>query len=135
MDSNRTKDGLNLRNRFARETNHPYSDVALYLCGGCSVLEMLAALSIRCGEDIMGDDPSKWFWTMINNLGLIGMTDTYYDEEYVHEVIENMMNRRYGEDGKGGLFYVKNPRNDMRKVEIWYQMCWYIDEILENDLL
>lgn len=135
MDANRVKDGLNLRNRFARETNHSYSDVSLYLCGTCSVLEVMTSLALRGGEDIMGDDPSIWFWKMIENLGLDSMTDTYYDEDYVNEIIQNMMNRRYRENGKGGLFIVKSPRYDMRKAELWYQMCWYIDELLDDNLL
>ena len=43
------------------------------------------------------------------------------------------MNREYDSDGKGGLFTVKQSKYDMRTVEIWWQMNWYLDSILEQE--
>ena len=100
----------------------------------CSVLEMMVALSIKC-EDIMGDDrfgdrTGQWFWGMIVNLGLGSMTDDRFDELYAEDVINIFLDRRYDPDGKGGLFRIKHCRQDLRNVEIWYQMCWYLDTLI-----
>ena len=40
------------------------------------------------------------------------------------------MNRTYSPDGDGGLFTVRNCDRDLRNVEIWIQMCWYLDTIV-----
>ena len=96
---------------------------------------MMIALAIRCEEHIM-DDPDignrtgQWFWNMIVNLGLGSMTDAKFDENYTNMVIERFLNREYERNGDGGLFTVKHSRRDLRTVEIWYQMCWYLDEIV-----
>lgn len=136
MDSNRAEDGTSLRYRFAYEADYNYSDVSLYLDEfPCSVLEMMVALAIRCEEDFMNNPEEettvgRWFWAMIVSLGLYSVTDENFDWKYVDETIDIFLNRRYNPNGKGGLFTVENPRRDMRKVEIWYQMNWYLDEIL-----
>lgn len=132
-DINRAKDGINLRYRFSLV--YCLDDVSDYLEGPCSVLEMLIALAIRCEEDIM-DDPyygnrtGQWFWGMITNLGLGSMTDDRFDLRYVNDVIDRFLHREYDPDGKGGLFYVRNCDYDLRDVEIWYQMCWYLDTLM-----
>ena len=129
-DKNRAEDGLDLRYRFAYETNIKHAED--YIHGPCSVLEMMVALAIRCEENIM-DDPSygnrtgQWFWGMIVNLGLGFMTDSRFDEQFVDDIIFRFLNREYEPDGKGGLFTVRNCKYDLRTVEIWYQMCWYLD--------
>ena len=133
MDENRAEDGMNLRYRFAllREID----DFAEYLDGPCSVLEMMIALSIRCEENIMddpgiGDRTGQWFWGMINNLGLGSMTDNQFDIYYVEDVIERFLDREYEPDGKGGLFTVRHCDRDLTTVEIWHQLCWYLDSIV-----
>lgn len=129
-DENRAADGVDLRRRFSMDN---LADMRYFDRAPCSVLEMLVALSIRCEESIMddptvGDRTSQWFWGMIVNLGLGSMTDTHYDPERVERSIRKFMNREYEPNGKGGLFTLDYPREDLRKVEIWYQMCWYLDE-------
>lgn len=134
MDSNRAEDGINLRYRFCYEKECNAAMIASYLdTQSCSVLEMLIALAVRCEEHIMGDSDigdrtSYWFWTMIANLNLDFMDDENYDSKYIDYVIEKFMNREYKKNGEGGLFVVDN--RDLRSVEIWYQMCLYIDNIL-----
>lgn len=123
-DGNRAEDGLDLRYRFGFEK---------YIDGPCSVLEMMLALAIRCEETIMdnpdiGDRTSQWFWQMIINLGLGEMQDNNYDEAYVENIIEQFLDRDYSPDGEGGLFYIPNCSCDMRDMEIWSQLCWYLDE-------
>lgn len=137
MDSNRAADGVELRYRFGRD--HGYSDdtVKAYLDDRpCSVLEMMIALALRCETHIM-DDPDcgnrvgQWFWDMIVNLGLGSMTDERFDEDYVAERIDIFLNRKYDRNGRGGLFTVEDPPNDMRITDIWYQMCWYLNDLID----
>ena len=108
-------------------------DVPECLYRPCSVLEMMIALALRC--DAFMDDPeigertSQWFWDMIINLGLGYMIDEKYDEYVVDEIIRRFLDRDYEPDGKGGLFRIKRCMYDLREVEIWYQLCWYLDAI------
>ena len=67
---------------------------------------------------------------MIVSLGLGGMTDQRYNREEVDDVIFTFLTRKYDYDGKGGLFTIPDCGVDMRNVEIWTQMCWYIDSII-----
>lgn len=133
-DSNRAEDGIDLRYRFAYENNMDKNDTMDKLRGPCTVLEMMIALSIRC-EDFM-DDPSignrtaQWFWKMIVSLGLGSMTDRQFDEYYVEDTIEKFLAREYDADGRGGLFTVKNSEYDMRDMEIWDQLCYYLDTMI-----
>lgn len=136
-DENREEDGLSLRHRFAVVSG--IRDAELYLNDPCSVLEMLIALAIRCEERIMDnpdyDDRTKqWFWGMITNLGLGSMTDDLFDKNYVKSIINRFLRREYEPDGKGGLFTIKNRNEDLRDVEIWIQLCWYLDNIANLNL-
>lgn len=132
MDENRAEDGIDLRYRFALD----YSIVEHaddYLKGPCSVLEMIIALAFKMEETMenpcMGDRMPQWFWNMIVNLGLGSMNDERYDEDYVRRVIMIFLNRNYEPNGKGGLFTIRGCREDLRDVEIWSQMCWYLDTL------
>lgn len=134
-DKNRAEDGIDLRYRFAYERDIPYDSVETYLEGPCSLLEMMVALSIRCEETIMNDPnvgnrTGQWFWGMITNLGLGAMTDARFDEQYVDDVITRFLNREYKPNGEGGLFKIRNCDCDLREVEIWHQLCWYLDSIV-----
>jgi len=133
LDDNRAVDGIDLRTRYVNEkATRTYPDI-----GECSVLEMMVALAIRCEKDVMGmdeygDRTSQWFWEMIMNLGLSDQIDERYDNRKVSRAITRMLNRTYTAKGKGGLFYVKNPRTDLRRVDIWMQMNWHFEEELRE---
>lgn len=137
MDKNRMNDGISLRNRFSYEVP-PMSmiDIPYYSprpVETCTVLEMMVALSLKM-EDIMydehyGERPWRWFWNMIRSLGLLGMKDEYFNEQYVCQTIILLLTREYSPDGRGGLFTIPNSSTDLNKVEIWYQMQWYLDYI------
>lgn len=124
-DDNRADDGINLRYRFS---GHLWP-------GPCSVLEMMIALILRFENDLtddpkIGDRTREWFWKMIKSLGLNEMTDDRYDRKYVDFVMDRFINRDYEPNGEGGLFTIKNCEYDLRNVEIWYQLCWYLDSII-----
>ena len=139
MDGNRYEDGINLRYRFGYE--HNIEDPVIASCldnNPCSVLEMMVALAFRCEEHIMfnpnkGLMAGRWFWLMIKNLGLSNMYDSLYDGEYVNQVIWRFLNRSYNRNGEGSLVYIPNSREDLRSVEIWYQMMRYLIEYRKNE--
>lgn len=129
LDANRYEDGLSLRHRYEYETGNiceTGSDIP------CTMFEMMVAVAFRC-EDIMdnpkyGDRIYFWFWRMMHSLGLSDMSDDNYDEEFVDFIIDRFLDHTYNPDGKGGLFTIPNCGADLRDVEIWCQMCWYLDK-------
>ena len=129
-DANRADDGLGLRLAYLIDEKD-YEDIHEEP-EPCNVLEMLVALSIRIETDLMGepgnDHPERWFWEMIDNLGLAGMTNAAFNEMYVINVIGNWMARNYKKNGEGSLFPLKRPRVDTRKEPIWDQMSDYLNE-------
>lgn len=131
-DDNRADDGIKLRRRFALDRND--LELVDYILGPCSVLEMMVALAIRCetimDDTMMGNRTGQWFWEMIRNLDLSSMKDDNFDLDYVDDVIARLLDREYEPDGRGGLFTVKHCDHDMRTVEIWCQLSWYLDSIM-----
>jgi len=127
-DDNRCLDGIELRDEFMHLTRHAYDNEWMLL--GCSVLEMLVALSRRLSFEAEGE-PREWFWHMIKNLELDTFRDPVHDRfrEIIDAKLEKFIWRQYDFDGVGGLFPLENPREDQRKVEIWYQLGAYILEL------
>lgn len=131
-DENRAHDGINLRRHF-EYLEHTDDNILPMLKGPCSVLEMMIALAIRC-EDTMSDDDygdrtKQWFWGMIKSLGISDMYDDRFNNRKAYEIIERFLDREYEPNGKGGLFTIKNTNKDLRDVEIWYQMNWYLNTV------
>ena len=132
-DGDRAEHGIDLRYRFPHE-ELGIDDPGRYITGPCSVLEMMIALAIRCEETIMdnpiyGDRTRQWFWGMITSLGLGSMEDSRFDRDFVDKVLWTFLNRQYERNGKGGLFTIHDCDSDLRKIPIWYQLCWYLDSI------
>jgi len=127
-DGNRAGDGEQLRVIFEEETG--------YECekdGPCSVFEMMLALAINCENSIMydpdeGDRTSVWFWEMIENLGLDGLDDWHFDIDTFDLVVRRFLDRKYDRDGYGGPFFIKGFRRDMRRIELWYQLNYYLKD-------
>ena len=125
MDKNRIEDGINLRARYSNSISKDEP---------ASVLEVMMALAYRCEEEFMadpdyGDREGEWFFGMIQSLGLDGMTDDRFNLVYTMSILDIFLKRQFKPNGEGSLFTVKNSSQDFRKTEIWYQMCWYLDEI------
>ena len=137
MDENRAADGIDLRYCFGYERDIPDPVIACELDNRpCSVLEMIVALCHRVEVHIMGnseygDRTGQWFWSIIRNMELMDMYDANYDEEYVDYCINRFLNREYNCDGSnGGLVYLPECRKDLRNVDIWYQMMWYLNNFV-----
>lgn len=131
-DENRACDGLALRWRFILD-NPEYEQYIYILDGPCNVLEMMVALAVRCEEQIM-DDPAYgnrtyyWFFSMIRSLGMSGNYNAGFNRRLCRKCLDRWMNGEYEPDGKGGLFTLKDPPCDLREVEIWVQLNWWLNE-------
>lgn len=135
QDENRLIDGRDLIYRFGDECDIPSHILDNKLGGYCSVLEMMVGLAIRIEETIMedidfGNRTSMWFWIMMKSLGLYEMKDDKVDKNIVESILIKFLNREYSPNGEGGLFTVNDTNNDLREVEIWYQMCMFFDKLL-----
>lgn len=136
-DDNRAAYGLLLRSRYCRETGNELGEL-----GPCSVLEMLIALAISIDVDFMMEKDrsnrfDKWFWMMIDNLGLLnGFHDDVFmvRQNRAEIIIDRWLSREYEFDGTGGLFPLRDPKTDQRNVEIWYQMQAFLIERTNFDV-
>lgn len=127
-DKNRAIDGENLRHLYFLEVGLDADKD-----GQCSILEMLVGLSIRCENELMyepdkGDRTADWFWMMMDNLGLSEFDDYGFREKTAWHILNRMVEREYERDGYGGPFYIPGCRVDLRKVELWYQLNYYLQE-------
>lgn len=86
LDSNRAVDGMNLREKYRAGYERDM---------GCSVLEMLIAMCVRFEYSVASEpgeeDPSRWFWLIIERLDLDLYSDECYDFEAVNTILELWM--------------------------------------------
>ena len=112
-----------------------------------SVFEVLAVMAIDAEEEIMtneeyGDRTWMWFWDMVKNLGLNRYTNVLCHrlgqrifERDIDNIISVFLNRDYDPDGSnGGAFIIKHPREDLRDVQLWQQMMWWLSERYPDEL-
>lgn len=129
-DDNRVEDGRDLRMEFAQRKRIELDSEWVGL--ECSVLEMMIGLSRRLAFESEQEWESRdWFWHLIENLNLRRFNDrhiSFSDEEEIDHILERMIWRLYEGDGRGGLFPLENPPEDQRKVELWYQLSYYLME-------
>jgi hypothetical protein len=135
MDNNRDTDGRALREYYYEEHKMVFSRALL--AEPASVLEVLIALANRMDDQLyspeMGLRSSVWFWGFIKNLDLDSYSDeVIFDSDIMGEInrsLDIFLNRKYDSRGRGGIFPLrKKVSKDLRKVELWYQMMYYLDE-------
>lgn len=134
-DQNRALDGMNMRYYFGFENQIDYAIIAETLdTRPASMLETLLSLACKC-EDVMadsekGDRVSLWFWNMLYSLGLSKMNDEAFDKEEADYILNRFFMNEYEPNGVGGLFTIEGIDIDLRKEEIWDQMCLYLDYLV-----
>lgn len=134
-DGNRAQAGLQLRESFEEHRLGQCDILRDELMHECSLLEMFVALAGACEDRIMfdpefGDRTPKWFWDMLDNMGLTRYPDHKYDARAVNDILDRFERRKYRRDGYGGPFPLHNPDPDidMRNTELWYQLnYWLLD--------
>jgi hypothetical protein len=131
-DDNRSAEGEELRDEFISTLSgidiEDYTE--LYSLGKATILEVLVAFSRRC-DYYVDVGPRVWIMAFLDNLGLTKYSDSRYrdrDAFRIDKILRTMNERKYDRTGQGGLFPLKNPENDQRKVELWYQMSAYMTE-------
>jgi len=130
-DDNRLEDGRDLRREFVESCGIDNPDPN-WLDMGCSMLEMLIGLSRKLSFEADGE-ARVWFWHLIATVDLMKYNDRHYDDLArleIDEVLERIIWRQYAPDGTGGLFPLRNPTEDQREVELWYQLNAYLIEQL-----
>jgi hypothetical protein len=132
-DDNRIADGTDLRYEFVDAAGLQDVDDA-WIRMGCSMFELLIGLSRRLAFEAEGE-PRDWFWHLVENLGLILITDSRMNKDYagsyaelIDLVLDRVIYRNYNPDGSGGLFPLQHTEKDQRKVELWYQLSEYVLE-------
>ena len=127
-DDNRCADGIALRKEFMR-TDRTIAATREWLTEECSVLEMLIGIARHLSFEMSGE-VGEWFWHLIENLGLTRYHDRRWHEGAVNDAVERLVWRNYSFDGTGGLFPLREPYEDQRKVELWFQMEAYMLEMV-----
>lgn len=129
MDENRDIDGLTLRKEYYFDNGMDVRDVPI---SPRSCLEVLAAFSRRIELEVMGepgdDHIEKWFWIMLDNLGLLEFDDDHYNHGLVVHILDVWLVRNINSKGQNGIFPLKKTTKDQRDVEMWYQMQAYLME-------
>lgn len=133
-DENRANDGTDLRQQYEDICGEPSG-----MDGKpCTVLEMMIALALRIEINITGepgdDHPEKWFWTMIQNLGLDRAADRNFYPDEVESIVERWLDRKYDAHGQGSPFPTSNPELDQRIRPIWEQACGWLIENQFSDI-
>ena len=133
MDHNRYEGGLALRDDFAMEQGYPIYFWRGYLPNYCTVLEMMISLAQDCEDRIMGDPDfgdrtHVWFWLMMDKVGLDELHDHCFNRFRAEQIVTTILDRTFSPDGNGGLFGRLSHPGDMREIEWWYQLNYYLDE-------
>ena len=132
-DDNRAMDGKDFRYEF-----EPTSTQGWLYNEPCSFLEMLLGVARRMdfllGEDLEGVKNYVGYYAreLLRNCQLLHISDAEWTDESEAEidaVLERIMEHKYNYRGQGGLFPIAKPvGRDMRAVEIWDQLCAYIED-------
>ena len=128
-DDNRAENSLYLRETFQQEFG------GAPIVGPPSVYEVMISLAEKLAFDMSeeSEDVGYWFRILLENSGLDRFNDELYLQDFttasaVDNVVNKIIFRRYDSDGSGGLFPLKNPPEDQRGVELWFQLASYVLE-------
>ena len=131
-DDNRAEDGRDLRVEFLAGLDFD-GDTNDFLSLGCSMFEMLIGLARRAAFET-GKDSTEWFWKFIKHMDIQKYNDAFFENAgnaaqlELDEIIDRVIFRTYLPDGDGGLFPLRHPSEDQRRVELWYQLSAYLLE-------
>jgi hypothetical protein len=122
-DNNRCEDGKVLRSNYFLEENKNVS-----MLKPASVLEVLIAIGYKV-IDMIAEEKTiqEMVFEFISNLGLGLYTNDRFDVREITDIINIFMKRQYKYNGDGSIFPVGITMQDQREIELWYQMCKYIN--------
>jgi hypothetical protein len=131
-DDNRIADGTMLRDEFLRSYKRRYNEIDKVdmIIPDATIFEVLVGLAARA-DFILDHGEEFWFDLFLTNLQLKEFNDRRYvakDNTKIERRLRRFNDRRYQPDGTGGIFPLKDPQQDQREVELWYQMAAYMTE-------
>lgn len=138
-DENRDTDARTLRDRFVYEADSSIDAGVMLdiLSGPANLLEVMVALAERMDNDLYNPENRRnkivdSFWELFKNLGLDRFKDDGFAVSWmpdeVCKIVGKVLDRTYEPNGRGGFFPLEHPKEDQRKVELWYQMqAWLIE--------
>lgn len=128
MDDARIDEIKTLKERFQIDNDLTNDEIKVLIWQEPTWFDVLVALSYRIEHEVMtdpdeGDRTAKWFWCMIDNLGLrnISLDIDSPEESSIHDAIDRLKDRTYDQNGSGGLFPLKGKKTDQRRVGLWNQ--------------
>lgn len=127
-DRSRADDGKAIRWEFVEAAGLPKVE-ANWLYRPCTFLEMMIAVARRLST-LTSENAAWWFSQLLFNTSFSVFNDEHYDgqSETIAGMMDTIIWRRYTPNGEGGLFPLRNPAEDQRNVEIWYQLnAWLIE--------
>lgn len=142
-DINRANDGSELKSDYIWDlyAQNESENITIHidLISNCSILEMIIGISKRMAFELANNSDDElyfyhYFWEILDNLGLSWFDDDKMklnptqNEYRIEEILKNLNERRYKRNGVGGMFPLKWPSKNQKRVEIWYQMQEYINE-------
>lgn len=125
-DRNRAAEGVELREYFFNSAFIKRDPE--FLRDPCSLLEFFIAFADRAAFQT-SEPTHKWFWEFMTNLNLEGFRVVSREtEQLIDDILYTFLWRVYEDNGDGGMFPLRNPRRDQRRMEIWYQFCDYLED-------
>lgn len=123
-------DGIRIRK--AAELREEYGD-GIHPEIPVSCLEIMVSIALDAENMIMkdskyGDRTAQWFWTMVENLGLLPYTDDNFKTYDVEDILGRFVNRHYRKNGIGSIAFSHKSKKDFRKLDIWQQFNIYLTE-------
>ena len=132
-DENRIGDIRVLRAEFADSMKLENTDYLEIQHMEPSLLELMISMASRINTYMSEDDDiSKYFWDMMESLGLTKMDDSNFNYSDASKCIDIFNERTYQKNGKGGLFWVKRFNDsgyDATKLDLWTQSQAYLNSI------
>lgn len=101
-----------------------------------SFLELIISLAMRMDLDFMReingiDNTRIYFWVLVRNLGILEFDDEHWGEDAIISIVNRLnivQDRKYDFNGNGGLFPLENAEMDQRNVQIWNQLCQFVNQ-------
>ena len=101
-----------------------------------SFLELIISLAMRIDLDFMReingiDNTRIYFWVLVRNLGILEFDDEHWGEDAIISIVNRLnivQDRKYDFNGNGGLFPLENAEMDQRNVQIWNQLCQFVNQ-------
>lgn len=125
-DKNRAEDGLLLRDEYENETGE-----CVDIDCGCTLFEFFIGIGRRCSEELMYDSRKNqrdtfWATFFMGRIFLMEMTNDRFDRDQFDYIVNRFMGRKYSPNGDFCPFFCPIKNVDFRRLELIYQLNYYL---------